>query len=110
MIADKPTSDTTFNWTDGSDNKKYRPPMEFNDHKNRNYARIAGRMGQFKLRNSEGSNTFPFWCKKGRIGKYTGCFQKYVPVKPPGTRFRARNCISEPGPQDPYKLVIRLSA
>jgi hypothetical protein len=29
-----------------------------------------------------------------------------VPVWLLGTRFKARNCISEPGPQDPYREIF----
>jgi hypothetical protein len=30
-------------------------------------------------------------------------FQKDVPIRLLGTRFKVWNCICEPGPQDPYK-------
>jgi hypothetical protein len=36
----------------------------------------------------------------------TGSFKKIVPVKLLGTRFKARNCISEPGPQEPYRTIF----
>jgi hypothetical protein len=37
--------------------------------------------------------------------KYTGCL-KNVPVNLLGTRFKARNCIREPGLQEPYRDIL----
>jgi hypothetical protein len=36
--------------------------------------------------------------------EYKGRFKK-IPVRLLGTRFKARNCISKPGPQEPYRDI-----
>jgi hypothetical protein len=41
-------------------------------------------------------------------GRYTKpCFNKHVPVRLLGSRFEARNCISDPGSQEPYRDIFK---
>jgi hypothetical protein len=56
--------------------------------------------GDFLVSSSILEGVKKFWMK--HIDK---ALQK-CPCKAPGTRLKARNCISEPGPQEPYRAIL----